>query len=215
MLDAFRNEIVEAEKSRIDLLKWKLFLVAAIGSVGLGFNPDESSPIISPTILLCFVPMICVYVDSLCRHLQLRILAISDFYSRYDYRNGRDDTDDMIRCFSRYENFCHKVREGETDIFDLEDWAMDNSTKVLSGLVIFTAVFLAIDRSANSSPFTSELMVSTVFQCLFLIISGWIGIRSSESVDQEFQRKRKKLRAVANDFDFRQVIYLRGFNIRI
>lgn len=36
MIDAFKTEIIEAEKSRTDLLKWKLLIVAALGAVGLG-----------------------------------------------------------------------------------------------------------------------------------------------------------------------------------
>jgi hypothetical protein len=33
-----RQEIVESEKTQADFLKWKFILIAAVGSVSLGFN---------------------------------------------------------------------------------------------------------------------------------------------------------------------------------
>lgn len=134
MLDAFRNEIVESEKNRTELLKWKLFLVSAIGSVALGFG-EMSNPVIFPPLLLCFIPLICVFVDALCRHLQLRILAIFE----------------MITCFSSYEKFCNEIRKKtKLGIFDLEDWAMEWSTSFASGLLVVGGPFISQTKTETS-----------------------------------------------------------------
>jgi hypothetical protein len=75
MIEAFKNEIIEAERSRTDLLKWKLILVAALGAIGLGINSPGSTlqPTLSLHLVLCLIPLVCVYVDLLCSHLGMRI----------------------------------------------------------------------------------------------------------------------------------------------
>jgi hypothetical protein len=39
-VEELRAEILEVERARSDLLKWKLVLVAGLGAFGLGLNPD-------------------------------------------------------------------------------------------------------------------------------------------------------------------------------
>ena len=85
MLDSLRNEIIEAQKGRLDLLTWKVILVAGLGGIGLGFNiGSDSQAIVSPHLVLGLILLVCLYVDALCRHLQLRILVISDFLEYCD-----------------------------------------------------------------------------------------------------------------------------------
>jgi hypothetical protein len=136
MLEAFRNEIVEAEKGRIDLLKWKLILIAGIGTIGLGLGSAEKNiaPILPPHLLLCLIPLVCVYVDSLCQSLQTRILVISEFFQHYQYSTG----DDTIEHFHEYERFCNEVRRE----FHLEDWAQQGSTVGFSLVIFILAVTL-------------------------------------------------------------------------
>ena len=108
MLEAFRHEVIEAERTRTELLKWKLFLVSAVGSIALVFG-ERFDTVIPPQLLLFCIPFICVYVDALCRHLQLRILAISEFYSRYSH----EFSSETFHYLRDYENFCRRIR-GET-----------------------------------------------------------------------------------------------------
>jgi hypothetical protein len=54
-----RDEIIESQKARTDLFKWKIILVAALGAIALGFEGSPQSPqAIGPTVsreyLLCY-----------------------------------------------------------------------------------------------------------------------------------------------------------------
>lgn len=47
MIDKLRDEIIESQKARTDLMKWKLILVAAIGAAGFGIGsnvPQGATP---------------------------------------------------------------------------------------------------------------------------------------------------------------------------
>ena len=75
-MDKLREEIIEAEKIRADLIKWKLILVAGLGAAGLGLNGNSCDDM---TLLLCLIPFVCVYVDLVARHFNLRIHVIAEF----------------------------------------------------------------------------------------------------------------------------------------
>jgi hypothetical protein len=72
-----RTEIIESEKARSDLLKWKLIGVATLGAAGLGLNNPQQG--VRTYFLLPLIPLLCFYADQLCRHLTLRILVIAAF----------------------------------------------------------------------------------------------------------------------------------------
>jgi hypothetical protein len=175
MMEAFKNEIIEAEKGRTDLLKWKLILVSALGSIGLGISNSSSDakPILSLHLTLCLIPFVCVYVDLLCKHLQMRILVISEFFQSCEYKN---DTDEAL-CFQSYEQFCEKVRS-KHKVFNLEDWAQQWSTQFLSILVIGSVLVL-------KSPRTDLLVI---------VFSGICGIIFTLLIDTAYKRKRESLR---------------------
>lgn len=177
MMEAFRTEIVEAEKGRTDLLKWKLILVSALGSIGLGIsNPSSTAkPMLSLHFALCLIPLVCVYVDLLCKHLQMRILVISEFFRYSEYNNNADEAS----CFYLYENFCEKVRP----VFGLEDWAQQWSTQFLSVIVIVAALILKLQKT--------DLLV--------LVFSGVCGIIFTLLIDMAYENKRKNLNNTANE----------------
>lgn len=108
-MDSLRNEIINAQDSRSDLLKWKLLLVAGLGTAGLGLGSfakeGNAESIFYPELLLCLIPFVCLYVDFLCRHLNLRMSVIGQFL-RYD------PTDETCR---HYEKFCSEM--AKKDIF--------------------------------------------------------------------------------------------------
>jgi hypothetical protein len=76
-MQKLRDEVLQAEQVRSDLLKWKLALVGAIGAAGLGFAGSRGPG--GADLVLCAVPLVCLYVDLLCHHLSLRILVIGSF----------------------------------------------------------------------------------------------------------------------------------------
>ncbi|WP_009630110.1 hypothetical protein [Synechocystis sp. PCC 7509] len=167
MMEAFRDEIVEAEKGRTDLLKWKLILVAALGAIGLGISNLSSTakPILSLHLTLCLIPLVCVYVDLLCKHLQMRILVISKFFQSDECRNNTGE----ISYFCLYESFCEKYRS----VFSLEDWAQQWSTLFLSVLIIVATLILKLPRT--------DLLV--------LVFSGMCGIIFTLLIDRAYKRK--------------------------
>ena len=110
-----RDEIIESQKARADLFKWKIILVAAIGAAVLGVGdplggsahptPDDMAS--KREYLLCLVPLVCVYTDILCAHMNLRIRVIGQFLRIHPLGAVTDDSAAQVA----YENFVHKARE--------------------------------------------------------------------------------------------------------
>ena len=80
-MDTLRSELIETQKVRSDLMKWKLLILAGIGGAALGFSgstgPNNSH------LALAIIPVACVYVDLLCRHLSLRNKIIGKFIEKH------------------------------------------------------------------------------------------------------------------------------------
>ncbi|BBC24214.1 hypothetical protein [Pseudanabaena sp. ABRG5-3] len=142
MIEAFRTEIIEATKMRVELLRLKPILVAALGSVGLGIGNSNQQPqtILSLRLLLCLIPFVCVYVDLLCNHLQIRVLNISQFFQTYKTQNSAsDETDKKILLIQEYEIYCENNRD--KNIFILEDFVLSGSTILLSLILTCIGLF--------------------------------------------------------------------------
>lgn len=105
-------EILECQRSRSDLLKWKLILVAGVAAAGLGFAPGQNKQ----PLLLALIPFVCVYVDLLCSHQWLQIHVIAAFL-----REKHDD----------YESFVQRIRQNNVKPFALEKWALYGTTILL------------------------------------------------------------------------------------
>ncbi|MDJ0903961.1 MAG: glycoside hydrolase family 15 protein [Xenococcus sp. MO_188.B8] len=145
-MESFRQEIIETQKARSDLLKWKLIISAALAAVGLGLNPTNSSNYDSPVDLaFCLIPFVCTYVDLLCYHLNLRMFVISKFFKRLQankLREGNKIDKDWkswqdIYLFQQYEKTCGEVRSA----FDLESLALKWSTIIISLIVIVVSYY--------------------------------------------------------------------------
>jgi hypothetical protein len=53
-------------------MKWKLILVAAIGGARLGIGSNLPPGRNPPYQLLALIPRVCLYVDAVCIHIELR-----------------------------------------------------------------------------------------------------------------------------------------------
>lgn len=114
MINKLRDEIIEAEKSRVDLLKWKFISIAALGSIALGVGVKNPSEIISQEATLCLIPLVCVYVDLLCKHLNLRILVISEFIKTFvltEEQKKLTEGEQELIFHQEYEKFCATLRQ--------------------------------------------------------------------------------------------------------
>jgi hypothetical protein len=118
-MDTLREEALNSQSARSDLLKWKLVLVGALGAVGLGLA-GAADTTGQPDLVLCAIPPVCLYVDLLCRHLSLRILVIGSYF-----RFSPEPDASVLRA---YETHADELRSA----FALEDWAVAWSTLVLS-----------------------------------------------------------------------------------
>lgn len=167
-MDKLREEIIEAEKMRADLIKWKLLLVAGLGATGLGLNGSSHDGI---TELLCLIPFVCVYVDLLARHLNLRIHVIAEFMRRQ-----------KVDWTADYEECAKLMEKGR--VFALETGVLWYSTVFLSVLVIIAGfVMYAGQGVANYALF---------------ILSGFFGIAVAVSIDIIYKKKRAKITCLAS-----------------
>jgi hypothetical protein len=126
-----RTEILECEKARIDLLKYKLLTIAVLGSIGLGLNDkiNDQSAVIAPVYILCIIPFACIFVDSLCMHNNLRIVVIAKFLK---------EQGDL------YERFVLDVRKRSRFIFSLEDFALHVSSILVSIILIGLGIWKSV-----------------------------------------------------------------------
>ena len=122
-MNSLRAQITESQKVRSDLMKWKLFIIAAIGTTGLGLGNFKFS---NARMVLCLIPPVAVYVDALCAHLSLRIKAIGEFITSLQPLNKSD------LHLKNYELFLRL----SPPKFKLETIALHWSTIFVSALVL-------------------------------------------------------------------------------
>ena len=116
-----RDEIIESQKARADLFKWKIILVAAIGAAALGLGATGLGGERAGThqYLLCLVPLVCVYTDVLCAHINLRIRVIGHFLRWYGNRLRQQGSGNLSQPLKEeelnllYEGFAHNARKLE------------------------------------------------------------------------------------------------------
>ncbi len=130
------NEIIEAQKIRSDLLKWKIIVVAALGATGLGLS-TRSLPYTD--LALCCIPFVCAYLDLLCRHLSLRIRVISWLWEQGGSPQTNSTTDVEREYMQRHETFVQEARR--RGILALEDVTVVVSSLVFSlALVVLPSI---------------------------------------------------------------------------
>ncbi len=162
-MEQLRSEILEAHKARSDLLKWKLALVAGLGTIGLGLTQDIAHPIV-----LIGIPLVCAYVDLLTRHLTLRIHVIAGFLRTGD-ESGPDEA-----LYRRYEAFVERNRSA----FAFEDWPLYLSSIVLSlGVAGYGLMTLVRDDASERSP------------DLALVVTGLGGALVAYAIDRSYRTK--------------------------
>jgi hypothetical protein len=119
-MDTVRQELLQAQKVRSDLLKWKLLIVAGIGGAALGFSGNGPG---KSYLALAVLPLCCAYVDILCWNLFRRIKSIGIFFE-----HAAHSSVDL----RRYEIFFHKMGKHFGRGVSLEMWASLVSTVAIS-----------------------------------------------------------------------------------
>jgi hypothetical protein len=179
---SLREEVMQSQQARIDLLKYKLVATAALGAVGLGFNAFEVNNFkIDPDYVLCIIPFLCIYVDLLCWHNNLRIFVIARFL---DYHNDS------------YENYLSKMgqstpRKKAGYFFELEDFALHWSSIVVSLLLFcYGCYFLGAQQP-------------TVQGCAFIAV-GVAGITVSRLIQKSYTKHLDVLFKIAKNLKCRR-----------
>jgi hypothetical protein len=122
------DEILQAQQSRSDLLKWKLVITALLGAAGFGLS-EKATP---APLLLALIPFACLYVDLLCHNLSIRQIMIGRFYAKM-----RNDP---------YEQFVADSRHN--DVFSMEDWALTSSTVLVCLSLLLVGFVLAVQSTS-------------------------------------------------------------------
>lgn len=204
-METYRDEIIETQKVRSELLQRKLVLSAVLGGIGLGLRGaglDEDQVVTSfglnshVYLILCLIPLVCAYIDLLCYHLNLRMFVIAKFLkdprrainrrkgiNKNDQSSsGKDNNNDNDNNFESedyrlYEKICAEER----DAFSLESFALKASSIVLSLLLIVLPFFIELD---NQNPLLDDISLSA---------SGIVGIILAMSIEALSNKKTNLL----------------------
>ncbi len=165
-LGQLATEVVEAQKIRADYLKWKIVVVAALFGVGLGLVKTEGTAQRYADLVLCVIPLMTAYVDTLCLHVTLRIAVIGAF------RRENLGADDQYR---RYEDFVADNRRA----FLLDRVALVGSSELFALSLLFGPPLIGL-----------KLPHQTAIQ-----VSGAIGVGLTAVIFAGFFGLNRRLRA--------------------
>lgn len=177
-VSSFRTQIIETQKARSDLMKWKLLLVAGLGSAGIGMQKLNLN---EEYLLLALIPLVCVYVDALCAHLSLRITAIGEFI------RSQEPVNEDQKYARDYENFL-KLKPPN---YGLEQLALHWSTGCISAVIAGAGMVLLAQGIAHS-----PVTLAPYFTPIAMIASGLTGIAITILIRFFDMRRRKILRGV-------------------
>jgi hypothetical protein len=170
---SLREEIVASQQARIDLLKYKLVAIATLGAVGLGFSETEiksTDLVFQPVFVLCIIPFVCAFIDLLCLHNTIRILIIA----RYLVAHNDPYESFIVSIGERFEKLPKiKRKDGATIFFELEDWALQWSSLLLSLLLFGYGCYLIYDgRTGRGGMFSIVGIIG-----IYLSLQMWFSFR--------------------------------------
>ena len=183
LIAPLRGEILESEKARMDFLKYKLLAIAALGSIGLGLGSETGGSTFEHIYILGIIPLVCLYVDLLCHHNTLRILVIGQYFANKGcpYEKFISQANKTLRKIKP----CSKAGY----FFELEDWALEISTLLLSCFILIFGIVMFLFRLANGYDY---LMLT-------LIIPGLLGMSLAAVSWKRFKDRKNYLIKVAKE----------------
>jgi hypothetical protein len=186
-MESLKQELLQSQKTRDDLMKWKLLLVSAIGSVALGFSGQPK--LAHPELALCVIPFVCCYVDLLCRNLSIRTKLLSGFLSAELASSPQDST-------ARFEEF-YQLFDAKRERKDgaLEGLALVRST----WLLCFAVFFVGITNFFGSIWHWDNCMLK-FWSSLFFWASGIGGWVSSYLVERKYKHQKKLIKETVKDW---------------
>lgn len=138
-----RNEIIEAERSGSDFLKWKLIAAATVASVSVGFWTPAKEQATDARLIVCLIPLICAYVDMVSLDLAIRTIVIATF----------------LRTFGDpYEAYVHRLRRRDDNPFHAATIASHGSSLAASVLILGLGLF---GSGRGWNPFHSNAFITS------------------------------------------------------
>jgi hypothetical protein len=123
------NEIVESQKVRSDLLKWKIVAIAALSTIGFGISTSFTKA----ELVLCAIPFIAAYIDALCFHINLRIYSIGQWHKTTKAQElERDKEYTYMKAYEEYTNIAWRC-----GAFSLEKWTIYYSSITLNIILCY------------------------------------------------------------------------------
>ncbi len=165
-MEILRQELIETQKARSELIKWKLLLVSALGATGLGFSKNDSNNILNAEVLLCCIPFVCAYVDAQLENLSLRIMGIAIFFRQTGSSIG------IEKCYIKYEEYMAFAREMLLKTHHRLGRHSPQSWLIRSSSIVFS-LFLII---YSITSFIIHGNQSRIWLTISMIVSGIIGI---------------------------------------
>ncbi|NJA06818.1 hypothetical protein HC024_13960 [Methylococcaceae bacterium WWC4] len=163
-----RDEIIESQKARSEFIKWKLLLIAMIGSIGYGLEKEHEQV----SLVLALIPFVCIYVDHVCLHNDARIMVIGDFLRSQDFNSHNSN---IARA---YELHCADRRN---DFID--------EGFVLYQCSIFVSIVVLITALIKYKP--NKCLDMDLLTPIALLISAAIGIYYSYKLLCKFKDVQK------------------------
>jgi hypothetical protein len=179
-MDTLRAELIESQKARMDLMKWKLIIIAIIGGTGLGFSggtPNTASA--NAPLALAVLPMACVYVDLLCRHLSLRNKAIGRFIESAAHDRP---------ILQQYERYYRTV--------SVEAWRGISFESIALRICTYIVSLAIIPIGILASGFTLCLG-SNIWPPALFVLSGVGGVLASAVLERRYQKAKRPLESLA------------------
>lgn len=145
----FVSELLSAQSTRDELMKWKLIVISTLGATGLGFIENNAS--IDLHIVIAIIPFACVYIDLLCRNLSVRAKRINQFIATLS-------NEVYLDIDVKYAQFYQKIKK-------LSGQSLESYTLIWSTIMI-SAIVLCIGIFRNDDFFVRGLFISSGILCI-------------------------------------------------
>ena len=169
-MDILRQETIEDVKALSQLNRLKVTLVAGLAAVAFGVGPYSNIGKYS-YLLLCWVPMVCAYIDFQYLHYLAKVFVRGAFLRNMQPQEPNDHT------HQRYQAFVHLVRsELAPNLFSFEKKALLGSsvTLSLSPLLALPVIYFSQSNyKVNELCVLSGLIIMSSLIGITLIISSY------------------------------------------
>lgn len=179
-MEGLHGEVVEAQRQRGELVRWKLILVAGLGAVGLGLTTSINDSPHLPLVLAC-IPFVCAYIDAIVVHLSLRVRVIGGF--RRTLRGELGDYERFVQALDPAFWIEKTVLYASTLLADLAVavYGLQHASRILLVADPQTGVVQGV-RAVDHS---SALLVASSVGAAFVVVLWYLDYRLGDQIQQK------------------------------